>query len=372
MQKLEANERKQKEIDSFLRTLSQSFKTVDPVNFWPLNGGQIEAYFSDTQAAEIYDKINALKKEGLTNQEIGKFFRWPVILRYFLSGYATIGLKVCNVLKIRPFPQEDRVGFTLLLFAILKEMVQDDIFCLNGTNKILSQKDIEKIVKTTTFEKVQTGEQKTLINNFVVSLFQFCNSFYFDIFLGAGLEIHGPYNSEQFFGDKTFLVIRDYFDLKPDQIWPKLSQQTSWPQSIRIMQVFKDTDWKINFFNQPDSRKGIGQHLKFFSVQVNGAQILQPKKIEELDFLSENLSLNQTLFVNKMNPLEQARKGAEIAYYMLREFYTYFGQEPKPSLTVNSVFKRYGDKFIKEFALSKNLDVTHYQRLFDPRNDFIG
>lgn len=356
-------------INDFLKTIGQSFKTVDPAIFWPLNGAQIDAYFSDTQSIEIYDKIYTLKKRGLSNKEIAKLFRQPVILRYFLSHFATISLKVCDVLKIRPFSPKERIDFTLLLFDILEEMVQGDIFCLRGTNQIYSPKEISKISNKSRFKSAV--QDKRSVNNLIVSLFHLCNTLYYDVFIGAGLEIHGPYNTEEIFGKKTFLIIRDYFDLNPEIVWPQTVKQTPWAK-IRMMLIYKDTDWRINFFNQPYSKRGIGQYLEYFLVEVDGVETNNIGEIEKIDSLAEKITIKQTRLINSFCPLKQARKGAEIFYYMLREFYTYFDQKPEPSLAVNLVFKKYGDKFIKQFALKKNHPISYYLKLFDPRNNFIG
>lgn len=356
-------------IEDFLTAVERNFKTVDPQNFWPLNGGQIDAYFADTQAAEIYDKIYALRKKGLTNKEIASFFRQPVILRYFLIHHGILGLKVCDALKIRHFSVKERINYTLLLFDLLEGMVKDDIFCLNGTNLIYSQEEIDSLLVKNEFKNIE--DNRRMINNLVVSLFHLCNALYYDIFVGVGLEIHGPYKTDKVFGKGTFLVIRDYFDLKPKILWPRTTKQIPWT-NIRLMLIYKDTDWQINFFNQPYSKKGIGQYLKYFSLLVDGKKISDLDKIEELDFLAEELTLKQTKLVKSLKPLEQARKGAEMSYYMLRDLYTYFGEKPSPTPTVGFVFKKYGDEFIKRFAQTKNYPVSYYKRLFDPRNNFIG
>ena len=73
-----------------------------------------------------------------------------------------------------------------------------------------------------------------------------------------------------------------------------------------------------------------------------------------------------------MTPVHQAKKGAEIAYYMLRDFYTHFGQKPKPGKDIEAIFKKHKDKYIKQFAINNNYPLSYYYKLFDPRNDFIG
>lgn len=356
-------------ISKFLQTIKENFETVDPQVFWPLNGGQIDAYFSDTQAAEIYDKIQILIKKGLSKQEIAKFFRSPVILRYFLTHAAIVGLKVCDLLKIRHFSTKERENFTLLLLDLLGELVRNDIFCSDGKNLIHTQDEVEDILVSSDFQRA-AGDRQT-VNNFLVTLFHLCNALYYDIFLGIGLEVHGPYNVERAFGKGSFLVIRDYSDLRPETIWPKIAKKIPFVK-IRFLLVYKDTDWQINFFNQPNSLKGIGPFLEYFSVQVDGKDVTNLGEIERLDLLTEGIIAEQTQQVRNLAPLDQARKGAEIAYYMLRDFYTYFCEEPKPTPTVDYMFKKFGLEFIKKFAMTKSYPVSYYVKLFDPRNDFIG
>lgn len=277
-------------IDRFLKTINDSFTTVDPQAFWPLNGGQIDAYFSDTQAAEIYDKIQTLKEKGLLNREIARLFRSPVILRYFLSHHAIVGLKVCDLLKIRPFPIQTRVDFTLLLFDLLAELVRNNIFCADGKNLLHTPDEIENILTANDFQKA--SENKRMINNFLVTLFHLCNALYYDVFLGIGLEVHGPYNATRVFGKGSFLVIRDYFDLKPESLWPKITKKIPFAKA-RFLLVYKDTDWRINFFNQPDSVKGVGPFLEHFFLVIDGKGTNSFQEIEKLDLLTEKLSPNR-------------------------------------------------------------------------------
>jgi hypothetical protein len=67
----------------------------------------------------------------------------------------------------------------------------------------------------------------------------------------AGLEIHGPYNCVETFGKNSFCIIRDYFDLRPETIWPRIAKKVPFSKA-RVILIYQNTDWRINFFNQPD------------------------------------------------------------------------------------------------------------------------
>lgn len=40
-------------IDKFLQAIEESFSGLNPKTFWPLNGGQIGAYFDADEALDI-------------------------------------------------------------------------------------------------------------------------------------------------------------------------------------------------------------------------------------------------------------------------------------------------------------------------------
>src|SRR3989344_9702768 len=120
-----------KEIDEFLKAIEQSFSGVNPKTFWPLNGGQIDAYFDVDEALDMYYRLNKLK-EKRNIKEIADLMPQADIIRIFLEHNAIIGLKVAKKLGIANISTEDRVKYTLFLFDILKNKVKNDIFCLDG------------------------------------------------------------------------------------------------------------------------------------------------------------------------------------------------------------------------------------------------
>ena len=131
-------EKRQKQIDQFIQAIEESFSGLDPKTFWPLNGGQIDAYFDVDEALDMYYRLNKLK-EKLSVKEIADLMPQADIIRIFLEHNAIIGLKVAKKLGIADISIEDRVKYTLFLFELLKYKVKNDIFCLDGKNFILDE-----------------------------------------------------------------------------------------------------------------------------------------------------------------------------------------------------------------------------------------
>ena len=110
------------QLDNFIKAIEESFSGLNPKTFWPLNGGQIDAYFDVDEALDMYYRLNKLK-EKLSVKEIADLMPQADIIRIFLEHNAIIGLKVAKKLKIADISTEDRVKYTLFLFELLKHKV---------------------------------------------------------------------------------------------------------------------------------------------------------------------------------------------------------------------------------------------------------
>jgi len=150
------------QINRFIQAIEESFSGLDPKTYWPLNGGQIDAYFDVDEALDMYSRLNKLK-ETLSIQEIANLMPQADIIRIFLEHNAIIGLKVAKKLGIADISTDDRIAYTLFLFDILKHKVKNDIFCLDGKNILLSGSEISKVLKETRWDLITSDEEKKKI-----------------------------------------------------------------------------------------------------------------------------------------------------------------------------------------------------------------
>jgi len=354
-----------KEIDEFLKAIEQSFSGVNPKTFWPLNGGQIDAYFDVDEALDMYYRLNKLK-ESLSVKEIADLMPQANIIRIFLVHNAIIGLKVAKKLGIVDIRKEDRVKYVLLLFEILKTKVKNDIFCLDGKNLILDEQEISKLFKENGWEKPSDHDDKKKIAFLTVMLNNLCYTLYYDIFMTGGFYIHGPYDASEEFGEGTIMIIRDFHDLSPKNLWSDLQIPF---KKIKICAVYKNLDLKINFINHPITKDSIGDKLIAYKIYVDDKKI----NLDQVDGIIKEIqkvSSQQTKKINSLSDLDKVRKGAEIAFYFFRKLRKYMGDDWRPPKEIEQTIEKFGDKFIKQFQYQEIPSMEHWKRLFDPRDDY--
>jgi hypothetical protein len=360
------NQDKNKQIDDFIRAIEESFSGLNPKTFWPLNGGQIGAYFDADEALDVYYRINKLK-QTLTIKQIADLMPAPDILRIFIQNNGIIGLKVAKKLGLVNINEQDITNYSLFLFEILEQQVKSDIFCLDGKNFLLEESEIEKIASKTYWDEPKDSEEKKQLAFLTVMANNLCYTLYYDIFMTWGFYLHGPYNVERFFGKNAIMLVRDYHNLNPIELWPDL---TFPHKSIRIYAIYNKLDVKINFVNHPITRDSIGDKLIAYKVYVDDKKI-NAVQIPALIELINNTAISQSKKINSLSDLDKVRKGAEISFYSFKKLREFMGDNWKPPMQIENTIQKFGEQFINQFKYKTSPDIEHWKKAFDPRIDYF-
>ncbi|MEK6899020.1 MAG: hypothetical protein AABW79_02900 [Nanoarchaeota archaeon] len=352
---------KSSQVDLFLKAIEEIFKGMDPKTFWPLNGGQIDSYFDVIEAIDMYNLLTGLVKTTPVDK-IAKIMPAPDIIRLFLEHNAIIGLKVATKLGLLNLSENQRIDYLELLLDIISKKVKNNIFCLDEKNIILSEKEIEIKTASPDWDIADKNEQRE-IASLIVHANNLCYTLYYDIFMAGGFYIHGPYQTFNYFGRNTILLIREYHNLRPRELWPDLEISFS---KIRIEGIYENLDIKINFANHPMSKSSIGDKLIAYRVYIDDKKATNAEIKKLLPELIQT-STKQSKKINLLDDLDKVRKGAEIAYYLFRNLRKSQGRDWKPPKEVENNINYFGDKFIKQFAYSEKPSLDHWKKLFDPR-----
>jgi hypothetical protein len=355
------------QIEDFLTSVEGALRNVNQKTLWPLCVGQITAYFDLIEALDIYNKLKELRKNSSV-EKISELLPNPDVIRTFLTTSAIVGLKVANKMGLAKLSREDIVDHVLFLFKILKIKVKSDPFCLDEKNIILKDLEIDKILSETFWDVGHLEECQRKISSLVVSLNNFCYTLYYDVFKCGGFHIHGPYNAEKEFGRGAILVVREYHDLAPDRIWQDLKVSF---KKIRIYSVYRNLNFKIDYFNHPSSLESIGDKLVAFKIIVDGKAISHERADEIIEKITEE-SKRQASRVKQLHDLGKVKKGAEIAFYLFKDFRESMGEHWGPPKEIDEMIERFQDRFLKEFSCEKETpSVEHLKKVFDPRIDYF-
>lgn len=204
------------------------------------------------------------------------------------------------------------------------------------------------------------------IANLIVVMENLIWTLFYDIFPCAGSEKHGPYPL-----NNSILLIREYFNLSPKEIWPIRNKYQSMKMYLRYSQ---DTDIKLNYANQIESSKPLNDKLIYFSIIVDKKQVNTLSQIRSLSKYFSHLIKIQAQKIHTLSPLEIIRKGAEIYYYRYKNFFDFYKEDWHPP---QQVYDRINGLKLRWWNYHKGndkekLSPDYYVKLLDPRNNFIG
>ncbi len=357
-----------KKIEDFLEAVGESASGFNHTTNWPLNGAQMDAYFDIDEAIDVYNRVMELKKK-ITIKEIAELFPAPDVIRLFLQHNALVGLKVARKLGFSKITQEELVEYTALLFSILEEKVKGDPFCLDGKNLLLSSEEINFILKETDWKIPKHNENKK-IGSLIVTANNLCYTLFFDSWMSQGFYSHGPYEVTEKFGENTTLIVREYTNFQPKEIWPELEMPY---KKIKLLTIYKNLNAKINFVNHIITKDSIGDKLIAYKIYLDDKE-LKIEKIDELIHALHKVASTQTKKINSLTDLDKVRAGAKISFYMFKKLREFKGDNWIPENYVEQTISRFGSSLIDQFKKKKGEEhsVEHWKILFDPRNSYLS
>ncbi len=348
---------KDERIDRLLDTLEVAQEGMDGTTFWPCHPAQIEAYFSHFFALDLLDKFKEDKRKferGLKMVKIG-------VLRQLFYSFAIVGLKVANKFEGYKIPTRDIVDFTVCILDVVKNQTQGDEYCLDGKNLLLGKFEAEKIVEMSGWQKPENLEKKKILAHLTVGAEALVWSLFYDFLRQGGVEVHGPYETS-----KGMLLIRDFYDLDP----PVWKTNNKYPQlKMHLLYQFP-IDIKIDFANHLVYKKAILEKLKGFLV-VSNNKVISIEEIKKIDEYYAKLREKQVKSVESLPPLEMVRKGVEIFYYLMKDFFDFYNQDWHPPEEVYNNIKKVGLKYWERYKPTKREGPSVFRKLYDPRIEWV-
>lgn len=355
------NKKQNESINKFLLAVRKTFSTMDSRTIWPANGPQLESYFADVIAMDMFKKFkDDPNKFHKSLNKINVFALYTSLCNAEISG-----LKVEKEYEGSPTTQ-DIIDFYLFFFDILEKKVGTDIFCLNDKHRILSESQVEKIKMDLLQVDHADLEIKKEIAKLILALESLIWALYYDLFPCAGSERHGPYSVEK----ENVILVRDYFNIDPSEIWPIDNKYSS----IKIFLKYpKNTDIKINLNNQIRSSKPLRNELISFLIYVDGEKVTSLSEIRSLFQYFSGLVEKQAKRVNTLPPIKIMEKGAEIYYYRYKNLYKDHKEDWHPPRQIYNRIDGFRLRFWNYYKANKDKKkpASYYAKILDPRNDFV-
>ena len=271
--------------------------------FLPVEG---EIYLASYFLPTLYRDIKDLEKKGFSKGKIAKLLKAP-------SRIAQTTWPICNI-GLTDLKKDEGIDLAFKIIQLISEF-REDPFCEDLRNIIWSNEEVKHMISKTNMidlNKVDNpDEYKEKINKLNGIAWLFCEMLYTSIH-GAGHEFHGPYN----LGDNRILVVKEYYDLKPD-FWLFTSKLPF--NKITMLGIYKDADVTFDFFNRTRSTKPLGASLQEFSITVKDQ--IKPLNIDEIQGITndlERVSRDGLIEIRNLNKKELMKKFFQSYYFIIK------------------------------------------------------
>lgn len=353
-------------IDLFLKSLEQAFATTGEIAPWPVHVSIPSIYCGDFEASDLFSKLKKISKEDRSSRILSKLMVGPSVAKALLMDLI-VGLKVAKP----PISVDERVWFVENYFDGVEELQAGDIFCLNGTNQILTPSEAQNLFEKTPWIRLSPSKS---LQDLAHSLYRASAatksliwSLYFYGWDDIGYETHGPYEVTNKNGQKLHLVITDYFDPKPTLLWS--SMESFLYHSIKLMALYdKNADLSVDMFCHFVNKGNLLDITSGIYLEVNGIPIRIQEVADEFIKVALNRVSKQHDAIEGMTKEEIIKKYIESRYYAFRRWRIYFREDWQPP---KEVFQRIKDWGIIEIPEGGGPSWDELKKAFDPRTDFV-
>lgn len=291
---------------------------------WPLSVITINQIHRKFFPNELYTTIKALEKKGLRDKEICSLLWGPTALTYLLYlPTSALGRQTsteplfdgCSAAESRAFIEK-----VIDYIALIRK---GDPYCRDHKNILLTERDVEKeLAMQRFFEVSENPELASIVHTINAVLFNYCLLIHVG---GRGFsqEYHGPYG----LGNGKSLLIRDYFNLKPSEVWPFAAALPF--DTFSVFEIYQDVDIRLDLFNHYWHSKPPAQSLSTFALSTDG-RALTASEIQELFESCKEVMKEGILAVRRFSAEEWITKMIEMRYHWLKPAKTISGKNWKP------------------------------------------
>ncbi|HLZ60598.1 MAG TPA: hypothetical protein VKR06_26940 [Ktedonosporobacter sp.] len=224
---------------------------------WPIRSGRIGRLCLGEFSHEFFDDIHFLQQE-MTIGQIAQLFGYPTRL-WRMSHHLLTGM------RLRSMPLETLQESILTVLDLISHLKYGDPYCSNGANIIWSPTRVSDESQTLRPVEGAAAMART-IHQLAAVLWAYTECLYF-VAHELSVEIHGPYT----LSDGKSLLVRDFFDLRPQALWPGLDCLLT-VDTVRILTTYQRFDAHLDVYNnlRLDSHLRLTDELRFSSVLIDG------------------------------------------------------------------------------------------------------
>ncbi len=348
-----------KRIDQWLSALELAFVHTGQIAPWPMPISEVAPYFSDLEAADLYQKMQVITRPGSKIKLSDLFVSCGATKGSLMD--LIVGLKVAKP----AISATQRVWFVEKIFDALEEVQSGDIFCLDGTNRIWQQDQAQKVCQATHW----THDPALIRSCFKVSasIKALIWSLYFYGWDDVGYQHHGPYPVTLADGTKALLVVSDFFNIRPVELWPE-TKEFDYPNAKLLVLYKPMSAINIDIFDHPSVRGALTEAASAVYLEVGGKEIISTKMAGGVCGKILHQVARQHELLNSMTHRQVTWKFVESRYYAFRKWRAAFGQDWRPPKLILDIINTW-----KEIRLdaADELGWNELKQAFDPRSNYV-
>lgn len=312
-------------INEFIRVLLKTKRKRGKRKFWPVSPLKVSYKFPylDIEAKYLYRNLKKLRRKKVKTKKIASYMPSPTNLRAYLPELVIAS-------KLAFLSPKQRVWLLKQFFKFLEEKQRGNIFCAEGKNLVLTQREVRDCLNKKTFEKISKQEIKQGISKLIGALESLTWTLFYDAHHTIGIESHGPYDSSFKFPN-TSLIIKEYRNLSPTSIWEK-TKKIGFEKATFYL-FYKDVSYSIGYYgNMYSSSPNLPSKLIFARIELDGKEFthLNSEKIGEIIQRVNDYVKNQHQLVNSLSYKEKVKKFLKIRYFMFKDFREWLGDDWHP------------------------------------------
>lgn len=283
---------------------------------YPIRDSRVNHLFLKEYTSEFLRDLTGLKDKGHPYNYFGKLFNNP-------SRLMRMAHLLLKGAKLNNMPLEEQRGLILEILKIIKILKGGNIFNEDKTNIILNEHQLKSLIKNIPLLKSSEDTAK-LIQRLCGVLWSYSETPYF-VAHDIGMEQHGLYDFES-----GKIMIRDFFNLKPIELWPECEKFPF--KEVRIICLYNKR-FKVDFdvFNNIYPNEGNSvEDLKQFYLEADN-KALNLEEIDNLINISSSIIQSISEKIESMSEREIAKKYADIYWYRKRPLRDALNKDWRPT-----------------------------------------
>jgi len=347
------------DYDDLLEAYRQAWAKMD-INIFKetVDFKKLDPLIAESWMKKVIEIIEEAEKQNLSYREIAELFHSPNTLRnngifdLFMASHAKLS-------------GEKRKKVANFYINNLKAICLKDPFSLDGHNVIHGQAQIEEITNKVLPASMEIAKKLGRVIN---ACYHMGYSLFDDMNPQLVYENYGPYYIEKENEKKYLVVIKEFKNMKPVELWPETSRLPF--SKIKIISLYENVKFSIDAITHTSYKGNIIDGLKYYAIYLDDRLI----DINEIDNISTILEKYADFiwFVFKNMSDQKFR-----ILYLYQKAYNYInlckklGLEWRPSKKIIDDILNQPYKKWPEFKTPSE-ENEFFLKIMDPRTNFYG